>query len=174
MLIEPMLQRLRAAPDLRGQLKVALADVIALHGAERGNLQLLDTEDRLVIIEHQGFDARFIAAVGRLALHSGSVCSRAASQVRTVFVPDTETDAEFKPLREIARDASFRSVISAPIVAPGGQCVGVVSVHFSNRFAPSTLELQSLTSYCRALGEEITRSTPAADLRAIASGTLPH
>jgi hypothetical protein len=62
-------------------------------------------------------------------------------------------------LQRLRAAVPFRSVISAPVACPAGQCVGVVSVHFS----------QGSNTYCRALGELITTSTPADRLRDIAS-----
>jgi GAF domain-containing protein len=151
MLVKPMLQRLSAARDLHESLQVALADVVALHGAERGHIQLLDTGGRLAIVQQSGLPPHFLRAFERLPVDKGSVCGRAALGLKTVFVADVEKDEAFRPFREIARSVPFRSVLACPLVANAGACIGVVSVHFANRFVPSTLELQSLERYCRQL-----------------------
>ena len=41
----------------------------------------------------------------------------------------------------------------------------MVSVHFANRFAPSTLELQSLERYCRELAAVLLERRGSRDLR---------
>ena len=165
MLLQPMLHRLRDASGLREQLRTALNDVVALHGAERGNLQLMDAERHLVIVEQRGLPEAFLKALGRLSLDCGSVCARAVGALETVCVPDIETDEEFAHLRAIARTVPFRSVISAPILAPGQEVVGAVSVHFANRFEPTRLELDSLAAYCGMLGALITQADSPAELR---------
>jgi GAF domain-containing protein len=146
-----MLHRLQAARDLLESLQVALADVVALLGAERGNIQLLDRESRLVIVRQSGLCAAFLRAFGRMPLDSGTACARAALAGKTVIVSDVENDEPFRPFREIARSVPFRSVLSSPLLCPEGNCIGMVSVYFANRFTPSTLELQSLERYCREL-----------------------
>jgi len=151
MLVQPMLQRLHATRDLHESLQVALDDVVALLGAERGNIQLLDRQGQLVIVRQSGMCAAFLRTFGRTPLENGTVCGRAALARRTMVVADVESDEPFRPFRDIARMVPFRSVLSSPLLAPEGGCIGMVSVHFANRFTPSTLELQSLERYCHEL-----------------------
>ena len=165
MLVQPMLQRLQAAHDLHESLQVALADVVALLGAERGNIQLMDRQEQLVIVRQSGLCAAFLRAFARVPLDSGSVCGRAAQARKTVVVADVEMDEAFRPFREIARLVPFRSVLSSPLLAGDGNCVGMVSVHFANRFAPSTLDLQSLERYCRELAAVLLERRGSRDLR---------
>jgi GAF domain-containing protein len=150
MLIAPMLQRLRAARDLKETLAVAVTDVVALHGAERGNIQLFDGGGRLVIVAQVGLSAEFLRTFARVEVQDGTVCARCARQGETVFVPDVQQDAGFAPWADLARRVPFRSVLSSPIGSPPGS-VGIVSVHFANRFSPSQLELRSLEGYCAQL-----------------------
>jgi GAF domain-containing protein len=168
MLVQPMLQRLRAARDLQESLRVALLDVVALHGAERGHIQLLDREGRLAIVEQSGMPQDFLRAFERIALDQGTVCGRAALAQKTVFVPDVEKDEACRPFREVARAVPFRSLLSSPLIAGPGSCIGIVSVHFANRFLPSTLELQSLERYCRQLAGVLLERGGQRELPAIA------
>lgn len=168
MLIQPMLQRLRAANGLEEMLQVALADVVALHGAERGNIQLFDTQQRLVLVRQSGLSSAFLLAFERVAIDHGAVCARAARQQKTVFVEDIETDAEFAPYRSIARSVPFRSVLSSPLSTGPDGCIGVISVHFANRFAPTALELHSLEAYCVELAKKLTQQCHGASLRSVA------
>jgi GAF domain-containing protein len=169
MLISPMLQRLRAAHGLADALRTALEDVVALHGAERGNIQLLDPEGRLVIVQQLGLSDEFLKMFGRVDMRDGTVCARAASRHETIFVPDVQADPEFAPYRALARRVPFRSVLSSPLMAPGDGCVGVISVHFANLFQPSALELQSLEAYCREFAQALCSWHTGAELRRLAA-----
>ena len=166
MLIAPMLQRLRAADTLEQALAVALADVVALHGAERGNIQLFNERGQLLLVQQTGFCAEFLRTFARLEPGPGSVCSRAAARGEIVHVPDVQVDPEFEPYRALARAVPFRSVLSAPLLSSGDVFVGIVSVHFANAFTPSALELESLSTYCGRLTDSLCSRTPPAELRA--------
>lgn len=154
MLIQPMLQRLHAARDLEATLRAALADVVALHGAERGLIQLFDREGQLVPVQHTGLSRAFLEFFRRVAVTSGSVCARATGLGRTVFVRDVEDDPAFQPFLPIARAVPFRSVIATPLTL-GKACIGAVSVHFANPVTPSALELHSLEVYCGHVAQRI-------------------
>jgi GAF domain-containing protein len=154
-LIAPMLSRLNAARDLKETLQVALADVVALHGAEKGNVQLLDGAGRLAIVAEIGFAAAFLRSFERVSLDAGTVCGRAALQQVTVFVREVADDAAFAPFLPLARAVPFRAVLSSPLVAPGGRLIGVISAHFANPFTPSPLELRTLESYCVPLAAAV-------------------
>jgi GAF domain-containing protein len=169
MLIGPMLQRLRASRGLAEALRTALEDVVALHGAERGNIQLIDPEGKLVIVQHLGLSSEFLRVFERVDPQDGSVCARAASRCQTVFVPDVESDADFAPYRLLARAVPFRSVLSSPLVGASEACVGIISVHFANLFQPSKLELQSLEAYCREFTRMICAWHPGPELSRVAA-----
>jgi GAF domain-containing protein len=155
MLIEPMLSRLDAAQDLRESFKVALDNVVALHGAEKGNIQLFDAQGHLVMVAQTGLSRRFLKAFERVALDAGTVCSRAAARRAIVFVDDVERDEGLAPYAALARSVPFRAVLSAPLITTAGRCIGVVSAHFANTFSPTALELESLESYCRQVADAI-------------------
>jgi GAF domain-containing protein len=148
MLVEPMLTRLAAQQDLRSVLHAALRDIVALHGAEFGNIRLCDEQGGLVMVAQSRLPNQFAASLGRVDIGSGTACARAAQQGRTVFVADIREDAHFAALLASTREAPFKSVLSAPFVTSEGRCVGVASAHFANGYRPSRVELESLESYC--------------------------
>lgn len=167
MLIQPMLQRLHAARDLEATLRAALADAVALHGAERGMIQLFDREGQLVPVQHTGLSRAFLDFFRRVAVTSGAVCARATVLGRTVFVRDVEQDPDFGPFLPVARAVPFRSVISSPLTL-GKACIGAVTVHFANPVTPSPLELHSLEVYCGHVAERIAGWHRDHDLRLVA------
>jgi GAF domain-containing protein len=164
MLVEPMLSRLQAQQDLRSALKAALRDIVALHGAEFGNIQLTDGHGGLLIVAQSRLPANFLKSLGRIDMQAGTVCARAARLGRTVFVADVETDPEFAPFLSFARDTAFKSVLSSPLVSSRGHLVGVASAHFANRYAPTRVELQSLEAYCGRLADVVEAHLPEAGI----------
>lgn len=163
MLLEPMLSRLRAVHGLRETLAVTLQDVVALHGAEMGNIQMYDAAGRLVVVAQWGLSREFLRAFDRLALDAGTVCGKAARRQATVFVPDVECDPDFAPFVAFARSVPFRSVLSSPLTASDGRRVGVVSAHFVNRYAPTRLEVESLERYCRRVADALVQRLEGSD-----------
>jgi hypothetical protein len=72
-----------------------------------------------------------------------------------VFVADAGGDPHFAPFLSSAREAVFKSVLSAPFVTSQGKCIGVASAHFANGYRPTRVELESLESYCARVAEVI-------------------
>lgn len=161
MLLEPMLSRLAAAKTLEEAIQAGLRDVIALHGAEMGNVQLPGKDGRLVIVAARGLRLAFLRVFERVALDSGSVCGRAAQLGKPVFVADVATDADFAPYLEFAKSVPFRSVLSFPLVSSGGEMVGMVSAHSPNVFSPTPLELRTAETYSRYVADALAKLAPA-------------
>jgi len=111
-----------------------------LNGAEYGTLQLAAT-DKLLLVYHKGFKKCFLDAFRVVARDDGSACGRTLSSGKTVLLEDIEKDSEFAPFLPVAREAGFRSVISAPLLAHGSELVGVVSTHFANVHRPTDIEI---------------------------------
>lgn len=163
MLLAPMLFRLAAARTLEETIQAGLRDVIALHGAEMGNVQLPGNDGRLVIVAARGLRLAFLKVFERVDVDSGSVCGRAAGLGRPVFVADVATDADFKPYLAFARSVPFRSVLSFPLISSAGEMVGMVSAHSPNVFSPTALELRTAESYSRHLADALARLAPAVE-----------
>jgi len=168
MLLEPMLLRLSAARDLHDILQVGLADIISLHGAEKGNLQLLGADDHLLIVAQRGLSRSFLEVFARVAPAPGTVCGRAARDRKPTFVADVTVDADFAPYREVAASVPFRAVLSCPLITTPGRFIGIVSAHSAHRFVPTPLELGSAATYCTRLADAIVQRVRASDLASVA------
>lgn len=155
MLASPMITRLRLARDLRHALSIALCDVVALHGAERGNVQLLDAQGRLVIVAQLGLSHEFLTVFRHVGPQEGSVCARAAKEKKIVFVPNVEEDPEFVAYLHIARSIPFRSVLSSPLMTTDGNFIGMISVHSANLFLPTSMELDAVGAYSMVLADSL-------------------
>jgi len=158
-----MLSRLAAAKTLHEKVQAGLRDVIALHGAEMGNVQFPGHDERLVIVAARGLGLAFLKTFDRVALDSGTVCGRAARSGKPVFVSDVRDDADFKPYVDFANSVPFRSVLSLPLISSVGEFVGMVSAHSAHVFAPTQLELRSGEIYSRHLADEVVSLASASE-----------
>jgi GAF domain-containing protein len=163
MLLEPMLSRLADAKSLDEKIQAGLRDVVALHGAEMGNVQFPGNDGRLVIVAARGLGLAFLKVFERVALDSGTVCGRAARSGKPIFVSDVRADVDFKQYVEFASSVPFRSVLSLPLTSSAGEFVGMVSAHSAHVFAPTGLELWSGETYARNLADEVVSLAPASE-----------
>lgn len=159
-----MLSRLLPVRDLAEALQVALRDLIALHGAEMGDVQLTGQTGDLVIVEAQVVSREFLETFRRVSVDSDSACGRAARDRRTVFIPDVAADSAHAPYRAFAATVPFRSVLSCPLMASCGRMLGMISALSAQSFAPTPLEMQAATAYGDALAGVVARELPALDL----------
>jgi GAF domain-containing protein len=153
MLLQPMIKRLQMQPDLESALNAAVADAVALHGAEFGNIQLCCADGTLVIVAHSGLPQSFLKSVGHVKLDDGSAWGRAVQEGRTILMQDVAKDLEFRPFLPLARNAGFRSILSSPLISTQGSRVGVLSVHFAMPHAPSPIEISTMEAYCKSAAD---------------------
>jgi GAF domain-containing protein len=151
-MLEQMTLRLQAQRSFETAVETLLNDVVALHGAEYGDLQLL-VEDDLILVAHRGFSPRFLRAFRRISKADGCSCGRALREGRTVVVPDVEKDPGFAAFRDEAEAAGYRAVQSTPITTSRGRVLGMVSTHFANVHEPTPIELDTLGRYCRVAAD---------------------
>lgn len=69
-------RRLRTAETFELAIATILEDVVALLGAEYGNIQL-PVEDDLVIVAQRGLNEAFLKTFKRVKKDDGSACGRA-------------------------------------------------------------------------------------------------
>lgn len=67
---------------------------------------------------------------------AGSLADRMVRSTETVFVDDLSTDPRFDPVRSSLSQVDVRFYAGAPLVAPGGEVVGVLSVGDPEPHAP--------------------------------------
>ena len=88
-MLEQMSQRLHASRTFEDAVRRILIDVVALHGAEFGNIQML-TGGGLAIVDQQGLDTDFLRAFRKVRSEDGCACARALKEGRPVIVIDIE------------------------------------------------------------------------------------
>ena len=151
--------RLWESRSLAAGLEEILRTVMALAGAAKGNIQLLNAaRNTLSIVSHAGFDAGFLATFEHLgAEERGAACGRALAMGQPVIIEDVLADEAYAPFRDVARAAGYRAVVSVPLFAADRSKLGAVSVHFPSPHRPSEAEMRRLQVYCRLASDFIQR-----------------
>jgi len=169
-MLEQMTHRLQSQRSFAAAIDTLLKDVVVLHGAEFGDVQLV-AGDALVIVAQLGLTLPFLRAFRRVSKADGSACGRALRLGRTVVVADVATDPEFAAYRHHAEAAGYRAVQSTPIVARSGAVLGVVSTMFANPHRPTPIEIETLGRYCEIAADYLLKLLGNDDLAAAAERT---
>ena len=153
-MLQQMNQRLQAAVPFEASISTILADVVALHGAQFGNVQLIAGDKLLIVAEH-GLQAPFLLAFREVRTTDGCACGRAWQTGEPIVLEDVELDESFAPFREIAKEAGFRSVQSTPLIASDSMPLGMVSTHFAIRYVPTKIEMTICKAYCTMAADHL-------------------
>lgn len=153
-MLEQMSQRLHASRTFEDAIRRILIDVVALHGAEFGNIQM-PTGGGLVIVDQHGLDVDFLRSFRKVRSEDGCACARALKEGRPVIVIDIEMDDAYAPFRTAARRVGYRSVQSTPILSNGGTLIGVISTLFANVHTPTPIEMNTVSLYSRLAAERL-------------------
>jgi GAF domain-containing protein len=146
-LTRSMIERISKATSFDDAIGILLDDVIALLGAEYGNVQLACDGD-LLLVEQRGFAEHFLSAFHSVSIRDAmTVCARSARARKQVVVPDIRLDPEYASLMAIADQAGYRAVQSTPLFTSNGMLIGVLSTHFRNPRTPTAMEMQALREY---------------------------
>jgi signal transduction histidine kinase/PAS domain-containing protein len=150
--------RLWRSRDLIEGLNETLGAVIALLGADKGVLQLLDPQRRVLAIAAQrGFEQDFLDFFREVTADTDSSCGRALRKNERFIVEDIEQDGPFEPFRPVMRRAGVRSVVSIPLIVADGSVLGMLSAHFSRVHRPTEQDLRRLDLYIRQAADFIRR-----------------
>jgi len=150
-MLEQMTQRLQSQRSFEAAVETVLNDVVALHGAEYGDLQLVN-RDRLVVVAQRNLSAAFLQTFNAVPRNAGCACGRAWRLKRTVVVPDVDKDRDYAPYRTDARAAGYRAVQSTPLMTRG-KVIGMISTLFANPHEPTPIELEILARYAEVAAD---------------------
>lgn len=146
-MLPQMTARLLAQNTLAEGLRTILNDVIALHGAEFGNIQLAIDADTLAIVEQRGFDEASLQRLRRVKKSDSAASARAFATRESVIITDLANDTAMAPYQPFAERMGVRAMQSTPFVTGAGECVCVVSTHFANLHRPTEIEMETLQRY---------------------------
>ncbi len=150
--------RLWQIRDFQKGLDEILAAGIEILGADMGNIQLLNSDGRVLrIASHQDSKQDFLDFFREVSSEDTSACGRALRGGQRVVIEDVETDAEYEPLRSVARAAGYRGVQSTPLVGSNGKLIGILSTHWRSPHRSNEQDLRRLNLYVRQAVDFIER-----------------
>ncbi len=161
-MLEQMTQRLQSQRTFEAAVETVLNDVVALHGAEYGDLQLVSGEE-LIIVAQRGLSDAFLRTFKSVTKSSGCACGRAWRLGQTVVVADVDKDPDYAPFRTDAKAAGYRAVQSTPLTTRG-HVIGMISTLFANVHEPTPIELDTLGRYCKIAADYLQKLLGDEDL----------
>ena len=149
----------KAGNDIAGCLEEILKVAIEISGADKGNIQLLDSETgTLNLATQSGFEEPFVEFFESVA-GKDTACGVALLLKQRVIVEDI-TESEIyadKPSLAAMREADVLAVQSVPLMSSSGKVLGIISTHFSNTHRPSEQELRLMDLLARQTADYLER-----------------
>jgi two-component sensor histidine kinase len=132
---------------------------IALTGAQKANLQLLDRESgALKIVAQRGFESPFLSFFKEVR-DDASACATAMRSGQQIVVEDVTTSEIFagQASQKVMIEAAARAVVSTPLVSSKGTVLGMISSHFGAPHRPDERELDSMILLARQSADYLER-----------------
>jgi PAS domain S-box-containing protein len=150
--------RLLEAGGLQPLLQEVMDAAVAIAGAERGTLQLLEGES-LRIVAHHGHQPPFLEFFAA-AENRSSVCGEALRRGERVTVPDVESSPIFAGTASLAvlREAGVRAVLSTPLASRARKLLGILTIQWPIPYAPDEHDLWRLDLLARQAADMIERT----------------
>ena len=128
--LHDMALHVATATSIQDALEHVLTAAIALHVADAGTVQLLDSgAHQLTIAAQRGFSFPFLERFATVTLDDETTWARCVQTRQIRQVSDVLADATTPP-REVASVDRYRAVQTTPLISRSGGLVGVLSVHF--------------------------------------------
>jgi PAS domain S-box-containing protein len=149
----------REGSDFDRNLNAVVDTAIAITGAEKGNLQLIDPTTRVLTIAAQrGFGEPFLKFFASVC-DDAAACAAAMRSGERVIVEDVRESEIFagQLSKDVLIDADVCAVISTPLVAITGNLLGIISTHFAKPHRPSERELHLMDLLARQAADYLER-----------------
>ncbi|MBV8336131.1 MAG: response regulator, partial [Alphaproteobacteria bacterium] len=163
-------QCIRAANDFNECLEIILDAAIAVTGADRGNIQLLDVASgALKIAAQRGFQQPFLDFFAKVDNGEGAACGTAMQSAERVIVEDVTRSEIFagQPALDVLLEAGVRAVQSTPLISGAGNVFGMISTHFSEPHRPSERDLRLMDLLARQASDYLERNKSESAAQAI-------
>ena len=148
----------RDGNDLDACLQEILRVAIEISGADRGNIQLVDSLSGLLnLTTEAGFDGHFNEFLSNGDNPSASNVALETQQ--RVIVEDVRQSSLFvgHPSLGAMNRAGVRAVQSTPIVSSAGNVLGVISTHFNTTRRPTEQEMRLMDLLARQAADYLER-----------------
>jgi PAS domain S-box-containing protein len=148
----------RDGDDRDACLQEILRVAIDISGADKGNIQLVDSTTGLLgLTTESGFDSSFLDffADGE----QSSTCGLALETQQRVIVEDVRQSAIFVGSASLGvlNKAGVRAVQSTPLVSSAGNVLGVISTHFTMARRPTEQEMRLMDLLARQAADYLER-----------------
>lgn len=145
--------------DLDGCLDEILNVAIEICGADKGSIQLRDSESgKLRMVAHRGFEEPFLEFLTTDAA-GASACGVALDAYQRVIVEDVLESEIFagSPWLAMMSDVGVRAVQAVPLISSTGNSLGLICTHFGERHRPSEQELRLMDLLTRQTADYLER-----------------
>jgi two-component sensor histidine kinase len=156
-------QLVREGGNIGKCLNEILDIAIAIAGAKKGNVQLLDLNLGVLIIAAQrGFHEFFLKYFEKVR-NDGSVCALAMQARQQLVVEDVKNSELFAahPVRNVLLAEDVQAVISTPLTSSTGVLLGIISVHFDEPHRATEQQLRLLNLLTRQAADYLERQRTA-------------
>jgi PAS domain S-box-containing protein len=133
--------RLWRSRTLAEGLEEMLDAALDLLGAGAGAVQLRDDNGLVSVAAHRGAEGELV---------SGAISEQ-------TVIADAQEEGANEPLRRVLREAGFRAVIAAPLLAADGTELGAILGLFRTVHQPAQQDLRRFSLYLRQAGDFIER-----------------
>jgi PAS domain S-box-containing protein len=150
-------------------LRQILDAAIAITGANKGNIQLLDSKSgTLRIAAQRGFEKPFLDFFSAVHDGEGAACGAALQSAERVVVEDVTRSEIFvgTPSLPVMLNAGVRAVQSTPLRSSTGAVMGMISTHFASPYRPGEQELRFMDLLARQAADYLDRVDTEAALKA--------
>lgn len=137
-----------------------LEAAIAVTGANKGTLQLLDAAtSTLTISAQRGFEEPFLKVFARVQGKESSACGVAMQSAERIIVEDVGQSEIFagQPSLDVLLAAGVRAVQSTPLISSAGNLLGMISTHFSMPHRAFDRELRLMDLLARQAADYLER-----------------
>jgi hypothetical protein len=143
---------------------------IAIAGADKGNIQLIEPDAVVLTIAAQrGFGPEFLKNFEKVR-DGPSACDAAMRSGERLVVEEVTTSEIFagQPSMNVLVRAGVRAVISTLLISSAGNLLGIISTHFREPHHPSEWELSLMDLLARQAADYLERKHEPASLVEVA------
>ena len=144
-----------------------LQAAIALTGAEKGNIQLVDESSALKIATHSGFDEAFLNHFATVRPGHAAACGAAMDSAQRVIVENVTQSDIFvgRAALKVLLEAGVYAVQATPLISTSGTLLGMISTHFIEPHQLSERELRLMDLLARQASDYLERKQTELALR---------
>ena len=153
-------------------LSAVVETAIAITGAPRGSLQLVDARSGVLTIAAQrGFSESFLNYFARVSQNAPVTAAAAMRAKQRIIVEDVTKSEIFydQPTVKVLLDAGVWAVQATPLIDADGKVFGVITTHFSAPHRPQDRELRFIDLLARQTGDYLSRIQAEQALRSLQS-----